>query len=513
MPFLSDPLKIEYINNSMNSALERTKFMYDESIYSDAHGNIQALRPFSFPLDADFPEINWLEYHPATEKSPEKWVVLEPELCYKLRKTYHLNRINGVFYTDSGTISDDKIKSVITDWILPFFHASVSRVAASVFQTLQNICYCAMPTPQTNKVYLSSGHTVTIHDNGNWDAELDFDAVTVNRLPVKYDPDAPCPQEFLDFLDELFYPDDMQMVHEFIGHCLVPSTESQKALAIKGEGGNGKSLFLSVISRLFGNSSTAGKTEELLTNRFRLSTLENRLLYIDDDLTMSKMADTALLKNIITAMIKLQAERKGKDPYEFTPYARFMCAGNEFPSALYDRTNGFYRRWLFVECKPVAPDRKDNPNLLRQLSDRDLSGILNWALAGLSVWASCGKKFNESSRSKAIMEERKALDNPVKAFMEDEDWIMFDSEKRIFSKTLADAFSVWCSVNNVIAPKQSTVSRDISHIAQTKGLGSPEAIRTPDGRIARGYKGVGLTDHAKNEINHAIVTTSGLFVK
>ena len=59
----------------------------------------------------------------------------------------------------------------------------------------------------------------------------------LNRLPVEYQPDAPAPNKWLEFLDGLLIPEDILTLQEYLGYLLIPSTKAQKMLVMTGKGG------------------------------------------------------------------------------------------------------------------------------------------------------------------------------------------------------------------------------------------------------------------------------------
>ena len=79
-----------------------------------------------------------------------------------------------------------------------------------------------------------------------------------NRLPVAYNPDAPPPEAWLDFLSQLLYPEDIPTLQEFFGYCLIPSTKAQKMLFLIGKGGEGKSRVGIVLQSLLGSNMKTG---------------------------------------------------------------------------------------------------------------------------------------------------------------------------------------------------------------------------------------------------------------
>ena len=79
-------------------------------------------------------------------------------------------------------------------------------------------------------------------------------AIVRSRLPVVYNPDAPAPVIWLNFLNGLLHAEDIPTLQEFIGFCLIPSNKGQRMMVIKGNGGEGKSQIGAVLSTIFGTS-------------------------------------------------------------------------------------------------------------------------------------------------------------------------------------------------------------------------------------------------------------------
>ena len=83
-------------------------------------------------------------------------------------------------------------------------------------------------------------------------------AIVRSRLPVAYNPDAPAPVIWLNFLDGLLHAEDIPTLQEFIGYCLIPSNKGQRMMVIKGNGGEGKSQIGAVLSSIFGTNMKDG---------------------------------------------------------------------------------------------------------------------------------------------------------------------------------------------------------------------------------------------------------------
>lgn len=86
--------------------------------------------------------------------------------------------------------------------------------------------------------------------------------------------------------------------------------------------------------------------------------------------------------DVLKMSTSFSVERKGIQSYQSDIYARFLCFGNGALTALYDHSDGFWRRQLVLTTKDRPANREDNPFLVEALS-AELEGILLWCLDGL----------------------------------------------------------------------------------------------------------------------------------
>ena len=85
---------------------------------------------------------------------------------------------------------------------------------------------------------------------------------TYNALDFAFEPEAPEPQQWLKFLDQL-WPDDREAVdtlQEVFGYCLTGDTRQQKAFLIIGPKRSGKGTIARVLTRLIGSENAVAPT-------------------------------------------------------------------------------------------------------------------------------------------------------------------------------------------------------------------------------------------------------------
>ena len=110
---------------------------------------------------------------------------------------------------------------------------------------------------------------------GRFVEEKDF---CLNRLPIFYNPKAPQPEAWLQFLSELLEPEDILTLQELMGYCLIPCTRGQVMLLIKGNGGEGKSRIGVVMHALFGPNAKNGSIDKVENSAFARADLQHVLV-------------------------------------------------------------------------------------------------------------------------------------------------------------------------------------------------------------------------------------------
>lgn len=197
-------------------------------------------------------------------------------------------------------------------------------------------------------------------------------------LACAFDPDAGS-DGFDKFLVDVL-PDQLvrEFIQEYAGYTLLPDTRFQRATFWLGGGANGKSTLAEIIAAL--HSQPAAMQLDRLEGFNLGELLGASLVYVDE--TPNRI-DEQKLKALISGGL-VQMDRKYRDPLSFRPTAKWIILGNQLP-AISDQSLGFWRRLPVIPFTAHFPDSKQNPNLPRQIIENELSGVLNWAVAGLAA--------------------------------------------------------------------------------------------------------------------------------
>ncbi len=408
----------------------------------------------------------------------------EDLFCYDFMQKKALKCINKRFYGLDGYISDEEIEHEIYKEISPFLTNKIASKVSDLKNSLKARAFSPPLKPDDKNIHLANG-TLNIKD-GTFTNEKIF---CLNRLNVEWNDDKKLPAYWIGFLMELMNKQDILTLQEYLGYSLIPTNRGQTLLIITGSGGEGKSRIGLILKEIFGKNAVIGKVQDLETNRFAVSALENKLLFIDDDLKTESLKETGTIKSIVTAESQIEVERKQIQRYEADIYARLILFGNSVLSSLYDHTDGFYRRQLIIEVLPKKENRIDDKFLIDKLKV-EKNEIFKWCYKGLQRLIKNDFNFTVSERSQQAFESMKHNNFNFLSFLQDENYIKFDKNSSITSTELCTTYSIWCTDNAETRLKDNTILTYLKQNEKKLGIKFDFNLVNEKNRRVRGFKGM-----------------------
>ena len=251
---------------------------------------LKALKTLLSGMAADAPEYaDWFD-----GKKIDEIALCEYMLRKKERKCIH-----GKLYDLDGEIEDDIIRKEILEEIGPYQKSNVAKTVDRILNTLKLMCQCEAPPIREDRIHFCNG---TYHLDGSFTETKEW---TMNRLPVRYNPDAPVPERWLSFLDDLLEKEDIPALQEFMGYAMIPSNRGQKMLLMIGKGGEGKSRIGRGLRAILGDNMNTGSIQKLENDRFNRADQEGKLLFMDDDMRTEALPSTNNIKSIVTMEDKI----------------------------------------------------------------------------------------------------------------------------------------------------------------------------------------------------------------
>ena len=391
--------------------------------------------------------------------------------------------VGGKFFSKEGRIHDENgIKKQIYEMLRPYLKSGLAKKCSNLLEMLRMEAYKDNLPVHEDRLHVANG---ALFVKGEFSEHKEF---CRNRLPVKYNPDAPQPVTWLHFLSELLEDEDILTLQEYLGYCLIPSTKGQKMLMLIGKGGEGKSRIGVVMQAMLGANLKSGSIAKVERSPFARADLEHELVMVDDDMKMEALKSTHYLKSLITAEMPMDLERKGEQSYQGEMYVRFLAFSNGNLESLYDHSDGFYRRQLILSVKKKPLDREDDPFLVEKLMS-EMEGISLWCLEGLHRLLANNYQFTISGQAIENVETVKRSSNNVIEFLQSEGYIRFKADSEASSKALYEAYKLWCEDN---VRKPMSANRLSSELAQNERLYNVEATNNiyAGGKRVRGFVGI-----------------------
>lgn len=261
------------------------------------------------------------------------------------------------------------------------------------------------------------------------------------QLAVHYDENAECPtiqQWLVDTLDD----EVATLFVEIVGYLLTADNRMQRAIMFLGGSGGGKTTGLRIIEAMLGQANVSHVAlQQLDEHRFAPAQLYGKLANIHADLPSRAVNGTSVFK-CVTGNDPIMAEHKGRDPFTFRAYARFVFSANEVPPT-HDGTEAYFDRWTILPfSKKFRGKNNEDRNLGAKLTTpAELSGLLNLALAAIHDLRHNG--FTTGHAVTAEHERFRLDSDPVAAFLNERTTVDFLSDMRTSRRDLYSAYTDW----------------------------------------------------------------------
>jgi P4 family phage/plasmid primase-like protien len=235
--------------------------------------------------------------------------------------------------------------------------------------------------PSPNDLILASNGIFNFATGRLMDLTGDYFATGVPSWA--YDPTAKCPT-WLAKLDEWLHPSYHATLQEFFGYLLTPDTSYGKLLALIGASRGGKGTVTRVAEALVGIEHRASVMLNDLSGEFGLAgMIDKRMIVIPDahDADLSKRSSAIERIKSITGNDPVSVNRKNKAMLTTVRIpAKIVLVANKHPKFL-DESGALAIRELMIMFERSFAGREDIG--LEGKLTAELSGIANWAIAGL----------------------------------------------------------------------------------------------------------------------------------
>ena len=279
-------------------------------------------------------------------------------------------------------------------------HSAAGNLSAfESLNRLENLCKLASTD---RAVSLSSFDTdpMLLAASNQWvnlESGLAYDpdpSVLVSKvIATDYCVKSTCPS-FEAFMHDIFENDQdlISYVQRVTGYCLTGSTSEQCLFILIGDGANGKSTFVNVINKLLGSYSKAASSQTLVAKGSSsigddlVDLVGARLISVSETETGEALAE-AKIKQMTGGDVL-----KGRPLYgswlEFSIIGKILLATNSLPQ-INNTDHGIWRRIQAIPFNRTFTTEDQDKDLSSKLN-KELPGILNWAIKGNLDWQEQG---------------------------------------------------------------------------------------------------------------------------
>ena len=250
----------------------------------------------------------------------------------------------------------------------------------------------------------------------------DREKYLTKQVPVAYDPNAPEPALWLQFLSDIFGGDPYMLdyIQKCVGYSLSGSTSEQCAFFLYGTGRNGKSTFLEIIRGILGDYATNIQPQTIMVNPKAgnapsgdIARLKGARLVTSSEPNEGMRLDEGLLKQL-TGDDVVTARKMFSEEFEFKPEFKLWMATNHKP-VIRGTDTGIWRRIHLIPFEVQIPVERVDKHLKYKLA-KEAMGILKWAVQGCIKWQNEGITMPERVL-RAVREYRHEMD-VISAFLD-----------------------------------------------------------------------------------------------
>lgn len=177
---------------------------------------------------------------------------------------------------------------------------------------------------------------------------------------------------------------DIDMIMQYMSYCMTLHYGLKTFMILCGKSNTGKSVLLRFFETLIGAQNVSSLSMHQLSARFYPAQLHGRLLNSCGDNDSMPLSSIANLKKI-TGGDRIMHEKKGKEPFFFTPFCKLIFSFNQLPLQLEEKSDAFYKRMRILY---MNHELKLNDAYVNELcSEESITEIIPYLLALLPVKA------------------------------------------------------------------------------------------------------------------------------
>lgn len=275
------------------------------------------------------------------------------------------------------------------------------------------------PFNKFNGIPVNNGVLVFSEDGSTSLIDYTPDMLFDRKIPIDYDPKADH-TAMLKVVSEWASGEDIMDLYQIPAQALVQSLPEyepfKRAYLLVGQGNTGKSSYLTLLSKVFGEMNISGVSLQDISGRFNGSRLVGRYLNIKDDL-QSMTVDSSETFKEFTGTRKHEVEMKYQHAFIGDIHCVHVFSCNKSPEIgeKLDCDDAFWNRWSVIKFHNVFDVR---PGWMREtFTPENLKGFFKQVVEVASIIIREGNLQHEPNAAD-VKDSWKQDSSPILEFLE-----------------------------------------------------------------------------------------------
>lgn len=216
-------------------------------------------------------------------------------------------------------------------------------------------------------------------------------------------------------------PDELvEFIYEVIGYVLSGIRSYPIFIMLIGNGANGKSLLLKIISSLIGHEAVIhDQIKTFSKDQFNKIGLMGKKAFIDDDIDLNFKLDTGMVKKMSEEKT-ISARDVYKSKITFSSFALPIIAGNDYPRCE-DVSHGMKRRVCVIPFNYTFEKEEIDPHLSSKIIEAEAEQIIAKSLIALKDRIEKGGFYPDLPHDVKMANDRFfSVSDPLSSFMQEQ---------------------------------------------------------------------------------------------
>lgn len=280
---------------------------------------------------------------------------------------------------------------------------------------------------------------------------------------ASFNPNAKCPR-WMDYLDKVTDSNEelIKYMQKAVGYSLTGNTGEECLFILYGTGRNGKGTFAETLIHLLGSYARTAQVDSLMLKSVSgsganpdIARLKGARVVNAAEPQKNSSLNESLIKQL-TGGDMVTARFLYSKEFEFRPEFKLWINTNYKPQ-ISGNDDGIWSRVKLIPFTVYFPPEKRDPYLKDYLREKEIGGILYWALEGLKLWQKEGLEMPEMMKS--VTKDYRSEMDIMQKFLDE--CTKRKNNSSVAASVLYKAYSEWCAENGEYTLSNTKFGREM----------------------------------------------------